>query len=160
MDKSVKSQTDSPKDNTAPALSTVPVKKNYIPLIAVGAMLVILLISGLVFLSLKPKPEVTQPVIIPQVKTESKPLTLQLTSPGEGDLAVNDEILVKGTTLPNSTVVIYTETDQTSVQSSTSGDFESTVKLTSGINSVNVSAFADDGQEKSMSINVVYDAQT
>ncbi len=157
MEKTVKPQSDTLKDTATPAFSTVPVKKNNTPLIAAVALVVILLAGGLVFLALKSKPEVIEPLTIPEVKTEIKPLTLQLVSPSDGELAVNDEILVKGTTLPNSTVVIYTESDQTSIQSSSSGDFESTVKLTSGINSVNVSAFTDDGQEKSLSIGVVYD---
>ena len=65
-------------------------------------------------------------------------------------------MLVKGQTLPNSTVVIYSNTDETDVESDASGNFEGTTLLATGSNSLVVTAFSDTGEEKSVSLDIVY----
>ncbi|HCS78171.1 TPA: hypothetical protein DIV55_00320 [Patescibacteria group bacterium] len=87
-------------------------------------------------------------------------LTLELTSPADGTLSVNQEILVTGKTLPNTTVMLFTETDENSVQSDAGGMFESTITLVNGINSLTVTVFGEDGTEKSQSMDLVYDSET
>ena len=91
----------------------------------------------------------------PPLKQES--FSLVVDNPKDGELAVNGEILVTGTTAPNSSVAVFTETDETIVESNNTGHFETTVKLAQGINSLNVTAFDQNGQEKTVSIDVVYD---
>jgi hypothetical protein len=98
-------------------------------------------------------------VALPSPQVIAQPLTLTLNSPKAGELAVNNEILVTGKTLPNTTVTVFTETDEAVVESDAAGNFETTMKLTSGINSLNVSAFSDSGEEKTVSMDVVYDSQ-
>jgi len=102
------------------------------------------------------KPAVPVSTILPQAQA----LILAVNSPADGTLAVNNEILVTGITSPNTTVVIYTESDEVIVTSDANGKFESTVKLTSGINSLNIYAFGDDGSEKTVSLDIVYDQES
>lgn len=85
---------------------------------------------------------------------------LTLVSPTEGTYSLNNEILVKGKTLPQTAVIVYTDSDQTSVTSDDQGNFETTISLSSGINTLNVTAFGADGAEKNLSINIVRDSKT
>ncbi len=87
-------------------------------------------------------------------------LTLTLSSPDQGALAVNNEMLVKGKTLPNTVVVLFTDGDQETVESNAMGEFESTLLLEPGINTLSVTAYAQDGQEKNVTLDVVYDANS
>ncbi|OGG04887.1 hypothetical protein A2Z33_06315 [Candidatus Gottesmanbacteria bacterium RBG_16_52_11] len=68
--------------------------------------------------------------------------------------AVNGEILVSGRTLPNATVLIYTDADETSIESSGDGQFESTVIVGENGGLVRVTAFSDAGEETSETISV------
>lgn len=70
-----------------------------------------------------------------------------------------DQVVVKGKTLPNTAVVFYTDNDQNSVESDTNGQFEGTIALSSGINSLIVTAYAENGEEKSTTLDLVYDDQ-
>ncbi len=89
-----------------------------------------------------------------------KTLTLTLDSPKDEELSVNNEILVKGNTLPNTTVVMFNETDEVTVDSDANGNFETTIQLAEGINSLTVTAFAEDGQEKSLTVDIVRNAES
>lgn len=96
----------------------------------------------------------------PPLSQESQALTLSLLSPANGDQVVDDELLVRGNTLPNATVVIFTDSDETSVDSDENGYFEGTVLLSEGQNTLTVTAFSDDGQEKSVSVNVTREEES
>lgn len=89
--------------------------------------------------------------IIPQ------PLILSLESPAEGAIATQEQITVRGQTLPAATVVFYTETDVNSLESDANGHFEGTINLTTGINSLTVTAFAANGEEKTLVLDLVFD---
>lgn len=95
---------------------------------------------------------------IPVLK--NRQLTLNLESPSDGTLAVNNRILVKGTTSPNTTVVFYNDIDQSSVESDANGRFEGNLALAEGINSLVVTAFAENGEEKSVTVEIVNDPQS
>ena len=131
-------------------------------ILVVGGVIVVLFLAlggGYYFMSLKKSPVVPAPVANSQPAPEPQetPLTLQLTSPQEGEVAASRQITVRGKTVPNATVAVYTDSDQTSVQSSATGDFEATVSLQGGLNTLTVTAFDDSGQEQSVSMEVVYD---
>lgn len=109
---------------------------------------------------LPPKPP-TKPQSIAQTPPTTPtpaPLTLTLTHPSDGELAVNQEVVVEGQTAPNTTVVIFTETDEETIESDANGKFSTTISLSTGINSLTITAFSDSGEEKSISIDIVYDA--
>ncbi len=143
--------------STTPAeLSQKPSPK--LPLIFISVTIFLILAIGGFFLY---KANSNQSDLFPSPTESSQPstapLTLDLDSPAEGELAVNDEILVRGVTLPDTVVLAYTDTDDASVTSDDSGKFETTLVLAEGINTVNVTAFSDDGQEKTVSLDIVRD---
>lgn len=89
--------------------------------------------------------------IIPQ------PLILSLESPAEGMIATEEQITVKGQTLPATTVVFYTASDANSVESDADGHFEGVINLTTGINSLTIAAFAANGEERALVLDLVFD---
>ncbi len=82
------------------------------------------------------------------------PLFLALDSPKAQTTVVNGELLVKGRTLPKTTVVVYSDTDETSLLSDSKGVFEGTVVVGEQGGLVRITAFADNGEELSKTIEV------
>ena len=93
------------------------------------------------------------------LETVKQPFTLSLESPVDGALILGNKLLVKGKTLPNTTVVFFTETDANSVESDENGQFEGVLILENGINTLTVNAFSEEGEEKEISLNIVYDEE-
>lgn len=95
---------------------------------------------------------------LPNNPLNNKPSELYLTidSPTSNTQAVDDVVTIKGRTLPNTTVVLFNLDDQTSVDSDENGNFESQIVLNKGENLITVSAFAEDGQEKTVNIAMNY----
>ncbi len=118
--------------------------------IIVGSM--VILVIGLKNRAISP--EFTLPKIV-QPK-----LSLTLESPASGDIVLDDLVLVKGKTLPQTTVVFYTETDENSMESDSQGNFEGTLTLEIGINTLTVTAFAENGEEKTITLDLVYDEES
>lgn len=141
---SVEQQPEVSQSKPAPKPSKPSVK--LIAILVVAVILVGGSITALVNRQNRETPQAPQEV--------TQPVTLTLTSPAEGDVAVDDEIVVRGKTLPNTTVVIYTQSDETSVESDENGNFEETILLVEGENTLTVTAFSEDGQEKSVSLNI------
>ncbi len=83
--------------------------------------------------------------------------TFSIESPQDGTLLNDNVLTVRGKTFPNTLVMIYSETDQNSLEASTTGSFEGTVTLSPGINTITVTAFAENGEEKSKTLEIVYD---
>ena len=139
-----------------------PPKRNILPYVVLGLILVTLVGLGAVLWIRKSAqpPATSQLAQVVSHTPAPLPLFLELTSPKSDELAVGEEIIVSGRTLPNITVLIYTDTDQTSLESDANGQFESTVSLDEGSNTLTVTAFADNGDEFSESIDVVYDPQS
>lgn len=92
-------------------------------------------------------------------QTESVPLNLALASPLENSVITDSEITIRGTTLPNTPVLIYTENADNSVESDGKGNFEGKINLSEGINTLTVTAFGGNGEEKTLAYNLVYDNQ-
>ncbi len=128
---------------------------------AVGLVVIVLVLALGTFLLIRVmQPSTPQTTSQPTQQEIIEQIPLTLDSPSEGALAIEDEILVKGKTLPNATVAIFTESDEVLVVSDLDGLFETTIKLIPGINSLNITAFSEKGDEKSLSINIVYDDET
>lgn len=88
------------------------------------------------------------------IKPEITPLFLSLTSPKDLAGAVEGEVLVSGKTLPDTTVAIYSDMDDSTVVSDADGMFESTVVVGESGGLIRVSAFSDSGEEKTETILV------
>lgn len=103
----------------------------------------------------------TQPTSQTQPKvTPTETMALVLSSPTDSTLVKTDKVKVSGKTSPNATVVIYTETRDTSLEADEKGNFETEIALSGGINTLTVTAFSDKGEEKTVTLNVTYDNQT
>ena len=130
-------------------------KKPITPLRALIIIIAFILVAGsitsLMMLS-QPKKPAPSPTI-------TQPLILSLESPFEDAVVLGEKITVKGTTLPNKVVFFYTETDVNSVESDQNGRFEGEIALGSGINTLTVTAFGDNGEEKTEILTLVYDDQ-
>jgi len=121
----------------------------------IAVLLIVLVLGSAGFACFKFTKKTSPPA--PVVTTQ--PLTLSLESPSDGTVVLDGQVTIKGKTLPNTTVVFYTENDQNSVESSSDGQFEGTITLSSGINTLTTIAYAEDGEEKSITLDIVYDDQ-
>lgn len=96
------------------------------------------------------------PSLPQQPFSESPKFFLSLESPNSNTVAVNDQALIKGKTLPNTTIVMYNETGEAALESDQNGNFQGMLQLLPGDNVLTVTAFSDNGDEKSLNINIVY----
>lgn len=145
-----------PPPSPAPTEATTTPQKSSPKLLTVLVAILLISLVGVGYLIITKSQPQEEP-IAPEI-TET-PLFLSLDSPTDESVVLGDEITVKGKTLPSSTVVFYTDTNQGSVESDTSGQFEGTLALASGINSLTVTAFDTKGEEKTMTLDLVYDDQ-
>lgn len=83
-----------------------------------------------------------------------KPLFLTILSPGDQTGHVNGEVLVSGQTLPNTVVAVYSDTDDTMMESDATGAFEGTVVVSSNGGLLRISAFAKTGEEVSQTVAI------
>lgn len=84
-------------------------------------------------------------------------LALSLDSPIDQLIISQNLVIINGKTEPTTPVVFYTEVDSNSVVSDELGRFEGSINLVAGINNLTVTAFADDGRERSINLDLVYD---
>jgi hypothetical protein len=103
----------------------------------------------------------TTPPVVQEKKevTVKPPLTLTLESPTEDTVVVDSTIEIKGSTTPNTTVAFFTETADGTVESDAAGNFSGMIELEDGINTLTVTAYAEDGEEKTIVMDVVYDSE-
>ncbi|MDP3954881.1 MAG: DUF5666 domain-containing protein [bacterium] len=128
--------------------------------ILLGAVVVVVLgsaISTVIILGNNNQSE--HPAYQPKAENVNQSLFLSLQSPTDGALAEDFEVTVKGNTIPDTTVLFYTETDQNSVESDNQGQFEGKIALAEGFNSLTVTAFDSQGEEKSLNLDLIYDNQ-
>ncbi len=94
---------------------------------------------------------------IPFLAQSKEPLFLKLESPVDSSIVEENQIIVRGKTLPNTTVVFFNEENQNFSQSDNTGQFEGKLSLIDGINTLTVTAFTAGGEEKTTSLDLVYD---
>ena len=131
--------------------------------IIIGVSLLVVTLLTIVFVfslnsQTKPKEIVIAPSVTQtQVLTQS--LFLNIDQPIDSTLITDGTVTIKGKTLPNLTVALYTDSDENSVDSDDSGTFEGTLKLSSGINTINITVYGQNGEEKTQTLTLVYDSQ-
>ena len=94
---------------------------------------------------------ITQPI-------RSAKLDLSLSNLTDGMVVEGDIITVSGKTSPNTVIAIYSDTDESSIESDSKGNFTGKLKIEPGINSLTVTAFGENGDEKSLSLDIVNDS--
>lgn len=131
-------------------LNNPPQKKSLLPRFAIIGIVLVAISIGVVLYLSNSKPQPTQQVAAP-VK---KQMFLTISSPTSTTTAVNGEILVSGSTLPETTVVIYSDVDETIIDSDMQGNFESTVIVGEG-GVVRITAFASTGEETTQTFELM-----
>ncbi|MDP3941847.1 MAG: hypothetical protein Q8Q49_06085 [bacterium] len=134
------------QQNTPPP---VPIGKRKGKRLLLLLVVCLIVLAGAIVLNVFQKPlpknEPTQTV---------QSLFLNIDHPKDQDSAINGELLVSGKTLPHATVLIFTDSDDTSVESDDQGAFEGTVLLGSGESVVRVTAYDGNGNEKTQTLSV------
>ena len=136
-------------------------KKSILPLIIIPFIFILLCVIGYEgYLYYQQTINQQEEVILKPQPVVKKPLTLIIESPNDSTIVTSDQVLVKGKTLPNTIVTIYTDNTETSLESDTTGNFEGNIKVGNGINTLTVTAFGENDEEKSLVLDVVYDKES
>lgn len=150
-----------PQDSVPDSLQPPePVKENskqvkpFVPILILVAVL-ILSALGLMYNLTRPAVTTLDTVDSPDSEPTPQPLFLTLETTAEAQ-TVNGELLVRGRTLPNTTVIIYSNGDEASLESDAGGTFESTI-VVSEDDVVTITAFAENGEEQTRTFTVSSD---
>lgn len=131
-------------------------QKGHAPILV---LLIIVIVASLgAYLALKGKFDAGN--LLKTTPLNPNELTLTLDSPNQYSKALDDEIYVRGKTLPNITVVLFNESDEEILQSDAMGNFEGKLLLGKGENQLTITAFSDTGEERSLSLEVLYNPET
>lgn len=142
-------------------ISKTPRKSKLFILLLLAVVLLAGGITLLTFLKSRQTSSIPTPGTQSQSKKEETPtLSLSIDSPADNVVIVNNEVTIKGRTLPKMTVVAYDEIDTFSTDSDDKGNFEGKIKLSIGINSVTITAFGENGEEKSVVLDIINDSQS
>lgn len=91
------------------------------------------------------------------VTKEPVSLFLEITSP-EDDILVNDpDLVISGETSPNTAIIISSSDSDTAIQSAKNGGFSKVFTLSPGPNIIEINAFDDEGNFKSVTKSVYYE---
>lgn len=81
---------------------------------------------------------------------------LVIDSPKEEDLTDRKTITISGKTIPGSTVIISTESDDQVVKPTATGTFNATQTIDDGVNIISITAIFPDGTEKTIKRSITY----
>lgn len=149
MDNNVPNSTPLP---TTPTPVPPTVKSNTSTIMIVVLLLLVLGAAAVyVLFTVQNKPSITTQIV---PTATQKALFLTIDSPKGIVTAVAGEVIVKGKTLPNTTVIAYSDIDEASVDSDTQGDFETTVLVDEEGGLVRVTAYSQNGDETSHTADI------
>ena len=87
---------------------------------------------------------------------QKRKIFLKITEP-ENEAVVNqEELLIKGETLPQATVIIVWEEGEDILLANDQGQFETEITLVGGENEIEISAYDDDGNQASEVLTITY----
>lgn len=90
------------------------------------------------------------------VTTEPISFSLDLTAPNNNLVVFNDQVLINGTSSPNTTIMISTDDTDQALTANTKGEFSQTISLNPGLNTILINAFDNNGNNKAEIRNVYY----
>jgi len=108
--------------------------------------------------SRNPKPTETEniPSPVPTKTVEEESVTLTINQP-ENEIVTSEENLeIQGTTLPNATVIIIWEEAEDILVADKSGQFKTEIELIGGENTINISAYDNQGNQSAQTLTVTY----
>ncbi len=125
-------------------------------LIVMAGLVVGVMASYYVFLSNKNADDKLTVKEAVQTQIVVTPLSLSVNSPADGTLTGDKSVTVTGRTSADTVVAIFTDENEFSVQSGIDGTFSQKIDLVEGINTITVTAFGENDEEKSVTLDVVY----
>jgi hypothetical protein len=151
-----------PIEDTTPPTSLLPEKpKKAIstPLLIILG-LVILVAAPIIYLSLsQTSPTNEAEVIVAPIPTPV-PFFLTIDNPQAETVNVDGQVLVSGSTLPGTYVVILTEADEVVLEVDENGNFEDTIFLGETGGLLTIQAIADDGDELEQTFSIAPTSDT
>ncbi len=106
--------------------------------------------------SKKPPAAPEEEVAAPEEITPTPAFSLVISKPEDESISSADKVTVSGTTEPEVYVVIMGEKGEEILEADEKGIFSTEVSLVSGTNEITISAFSENGDEVSKTLNVVY----
>lgn len=104
-----------------------------------------------------PPSEVTEEVSpAPTSESTLPPLSLTIYQPEDEAVVDEPTILLKGKTASNAVIAILTEEDELILEADDEGNFETEIDLVDGVNEIIISAFDEEANEVSQTLNLVY----
>jgi len=98
----------------------------------------------------------TDPFLNGPVTSLPKSLTLTLDQPADDSLNFDNSIIVSGKTAPVKQVLIFTDTQNVTIESKKDGSFSTVLNLDEGVNNISVAVFDATGDSRSSSRTVFY----
>lgn len=118
-------------------------------LLPIAGVLITVVVLAIIVNRLSPSKQPTSENVVADL-----PLYLTLNT-AESNQAVNSELLISGNTLPDTTVLIYSDIDDETVLSNSTGEFEGTVLISEETKGVTVTAYGENDQEMSQTYEII-----
>jgi hypothetical protein len=90
------------------------------------------------------------------VTKESSSFNVNLDNPDDNIITSDKSIIVSGSTSPNVTLIISTETSDLGLEADYKGGFSKVITLTKGLNIITIKAFDEKGADKTIYRTVYY----
>ncbi len=97
----------------------------------------------------------TTPTAIP-TKTTEKEVFLNIIQPDNEIVASNENLIIKGETIPNATIVVIWEEGEEISVADKNGEFETNIELIGGENIINISSYDNQGNKATQTLTVTY----
>lgn len=102
----------------------------------------------------QPEAEVASSSIEPTETPTNQDSSLLITKPQDGTVIDASQITVSGSTTPDATVILRTETTEEVGISNSQGEFTMTIQLSDGVNPVNILSISKDGTQSEKTITI------
>jgi len=99
-------------------------------------------------------PSSIKTITITKSPVNPSPVMLSVDSPTDGDVVTSRVLQVSGKTDPTATIIITTDSGDTTVYPTTDGNFSASITIDSGENRIFISAITPDGKETQKSYMV------
>jgi hypothetical protein len=84
---------------------------------------------------------------------------LIITQPEDSTVFSNNSVTIKGSTIPNATVVLTSDEDEQVTLAGSDGTFEQDLTLASGPNNIVVTSYDDKGNQNTQKMTLVYSTE-
>ncbi|MFH1186967.1 MAG: hypothetical protein V1697_02200 [Candidatus Levyibacteriota bacterium] len=123
--------------------------------LALLAIIIGLIFAGVAFYfsqhaKILPESE-SNPILVKAVSPTPKPtIFLSINEPSDEKITDKKVVKISGKTEKNATIIILTKSDFDIIRPSSTGDFSTTVNISSGVNTIRITAIAPNGEEQTV----------